>query len=266
MNYFKSTNFSIIWSTTTAMLGACLAVPAIIYGVPGFTWQALIVGLILWQVMAIVGITAGVHRYFSHRAFKTSRFWQWAMAYVSMAALNGPPCIWASDHYTHHRFSDTKDDPYLKLAITGATPVRHKASVSYSFLAKKVKEDSLHKLTLQYHWLYVFSYALPLLAADILLSFYNPDWAPWTLFFWGFVFPAGLTQATLRLVLWTGHLFIGYRNFSTKDNSNNFWFMALIAGGEGWHNNHHEYPAAANLRIKWWEFDPGYMFIRLIQK
>jgi stearoyl-CoA desaturase (delta-9 desaturase) len=76
-----------------------------------------------------------------------------------------------------------------------------------------------------------------------------------------------LTQATLRFVLWTGHLEdVGYRNFDTPDTSNNWWLVALIGGGEGWHNNHHKFPRAANLGVKWWEFDPGYWVIRMIRR
>jgi fatty-acid desaturase len=85
--------------------------------------------------------------------------------------------------------------------------------------------------------------------------------------FWLWMFPAGLNVLTVRFVLWCNHVkFLGYRNHETKDISNNWWFAALIATGEGWHNNHHSDPKCPNLRQKWWEFDLGYQLIKLIRK
>lgn len=251
MNIFKATNGTMVVSNYLALasipVGAVLA-----FWQP--TW--LIVGLLMWQFMSILGITVGVHRYFSHRAFETNRFWQWTMAITSMAALNGPPCIWAEAHGRHHSKADTDEDPYLRFAIDGSTPIRHTTKVGNKFLMKAVKSDSLHLLTLKYHWLFVLSYAVALGVIGGLPAV-----------FWLFLFPAGLTQATLRFVLWTGHLTsVGYRNFDTPDTSNNWWFVALIGGGEGWHNNHHKYPRAANIGVKWWEIDIGYWVVRMIRR
>lgn len=61
------------------------------------------------------------------------------------------------------------------------------------------------------------------------------------------------------------HIF-GYRNFSTEDHSRNNWFVAMITGGEGWHNNHHGDQAAASLQTRWWEFDLNYYFIKCLEK
>ena len=57
------------------------------------------------------------------------------------------------------------------------------------------------------------------------------------------------------------HMF-GYRNYETGEESRNNWFVAIIASGEGWHNNHHADPASATNRRKWWEFDPIFWVIR----
>ena len=61
------------------------------------------------------------------------------------------------------------------------------------------------------------------------------------------------------------HVF-GYRNYPTKDNSRNNWLVALLSSGEGWHNNHHEDPAAANTRHRWWEFDLIFIVIECLEK
>ncbi len=58
------------------------------------------------------------------------------------------------------------------------------------------------------------------------------------------------------------HLF-GYQNYTTGDDSRNNWFVSLLTGGEGWHNNHHADPASASVQHRWWELDPNYYVIRL---
>ena len=60
------------------------------------------------------------------------------------------------------------------------------------------------------------------------------------------------------------HIF-GYRNFETDDHSRNNWFVALITGGEGWHNNHHADQAAASVQTRWWELDLNYYFIKCLE-
>ena len=56
------------------------------------------------------------------------------------------------------------------------------------------------------------------------------------------------------------------RPFVTRDdNSRNLGIMALLAWGEGWHNNHHAFPYSAAFGLRWYEFDPGFLFIRLLE-
>jgi len=58
----------------------------------------------------------------------------------------------------------------------------------------------------------------------------------------------------------------GYRNYETKDNSRNLWWVGLLAGGEGWHNNHHACPRVAAHGQRWWEVDATYRMIWLMEK
>jgi len=60
--------------------------------------------------------------------------------------------------------------------------------------------------------------------------------------------------------------FFGYRNFETRDRSTNCWWAAILAAGEGWHNNHHAQPACAAHGRQWWEFDQTYLMIRCLEK
>lgn len=258
MNPFKATNPTMVTANYAAMAAGVAAIPTAV--LLGHYWQ-LGAALLVWQLFNILGISVGAHRYFSHAAFKCNRFWQWVMAYLCMASLTGPPCIWAEAHVRHHRKADTPDDPYLAYALGGNTPLRHETSVAHGFIRKAIK-DRLHALCLRYYWLYVGSFALG--AVLIGLALWSSALAG---LFWLFLVPAGLSQLTLRVVLWTGHVpSLGYRNHETKDTSNNWWLASLIAGGEGWHNNHHHRPGAANFGERWWEFDPGWWFIKVIRQ
>jgi len=85
----------------------------------------------------------------------------------------------------------------------------------------------------------------------------------WPFVFWGMFVRMVLTYHTTWLVNSASHSF-GYRNFANPDLSTNCWWVALLAYGEGWHNNHHAFPTSARHGLKAWEFDPAYLFIRLL--
>jgi stearoyl-CoA desaturase (delta-9 desaturase) len=258
MNMFKPTNTNMVWGNRIIMTSAAVA-PIVAFF--QFNPVLVIAALVLWQVLNVVGISVGVHRYYSHKAFETHRFWQWVMSYCAMVSLVGPPCIWADTHMTHHRKADTPEDPYRKLQLTGESPFDHKTTVSKRFLLSMISRDPLHQLTIKYYWLYVASYVVGMTALGMLAGL-----NAFEAVFWLWMVPAGMSQLTLRFVLWTGHVKgLGYQTYDNGDLSNNWWFASLIAGGEGWHNNHHKRPKRAKLGEKWWEFDPGYWFICLIR-
>ena len=243
----KATNTSLVVVNYAAFGSVALA--------PFFITEVwMVVGcLIIWQWFNIVGLSAGAHRYFSHGSFETSSFWKWVMGLSSMWCLNGPPCIWADAHKKHHHHADKEEDPYMRFFLDGDTPVSHTTEVKDSFLLRMCR-DRFHLTTLKHHWELVLIYPL-------VLAFINP-----MLVFWLWLVPAGLAQLTLRILLWVTHVRSrGYRNFNTKDNSVNVWWLSLIAGGEGWHNNHHRNPSRSNFKIKPWEIDISYWFINLIR-
>jgi stearoyl-CoA desaturase (delta-9 desaturase) len=74
-----------------------------------------------------------------------------------------------------------------------------------------------------------------------------------------------LTFIALDLFVFLTHKH-GYQNFKTRDNSKNNWFISLILWGEGWHNNHHHNAGSHTTKIKWWEFDPLSIIIRMVAK
>lgn len=257
MNVLKATNTTMVTANWVAMSTMAIA-PFLI----PMTDVVLVIGAVLmWQLFNILGISVGAHRYFSHRAFECNRFWQWTMAHLCMVSLVGPPCIWAEAHVRHHQRSDKQDDPYLRFALQGDSAINHTTDVSMKFLRRMTKSP-LHKATLQYYWGFVLAHMVVIAVVGWLSG-----WGVLQALFWLYLVPAGASQLTLRFILWTGHVKgLGYRNFNSEDNTNNWWFASLIAAGEGWHNNHHAKPGAAKMGIKWWEFDPGWWVIRMIRQ
>jgi stearoyl-CoA desaturase (delta-9 desaturase) len=197
------------------------------------------------------GITAGYHRYFSHKAYKTSRVFQFVLAWIGACSLQKGPLWWASHHRDHHRHSDTQMDPHSP----------HTTSFWWSHVGWVLGEDfndttwrnipdlkkypELRMLD-RLHWLPVF----PLVAACYLID----GWAGVT---WGFLLSTVILYHCTFFINSLNHLW-GSRRFKTTDDSRNNFILAIVTLGEGWHNNHHHYQGSANQGFYWWEVDISY--------
>ena len=203
------------------------------------------------------GITAGYHRYFAHRSYKTSRPFQFVMACLGCSALQKGPLWWAAHHRHHHRHSDTTDDPHSPHArsiwwshigwvlSTQSEPTDHKAVRDW------VRFPELRYLN-RLHWLPGIALALVCWAVG-----------GWSGLVWGFVVSTILLYHAVFAVNSVCHL-LGRRRYPTNDQSRNNLFVALITLGEGWHNNHHYYQSSANQGFFWWEVDMSYYMIRAL--
>jgi len=241
------------------MLSYAAAVCAIISG--WFFPFEFLMSVIVWQFMLIFGLGIGVHRYFSHAAFKCNAFWQWTLATTAMTALHGPPGIPAHVHALHHAYADTEKDPLVHLVRNGPFKTRSEGEeLSKKDINKIMRRGNLHRLTLKYHWAYVISGIAVLTIIGMLLGL-NPV----TSVFWMWLAPAGLAQFTGFFLGWAGHRMGCYRNFETNDLSRNSILCHLFLGSEGLHNNHHNDPRNPNNAVKWWEFDPSYLIIKMIR-
>lgn len=257
LSVFKATYKGMNYTNKVLMALVCIAPFIAMYS----SWWLVLASIVVWQFMAYFGVSVGAHRYFTHAAFECNRFWQWVMAITGVVSMIGPPCVWADVHAKHHKHSDTDQDPYIQFVKSGTSPFDKRDMVGNRFMLKLLK-DKLHKSTLMHYWLYVLSYIGVVIGAAFAFGQSPIEWV-----FWLWAIPAGMTNLVLRFVLWAQHIeWIGYRNYDTKDKSNNWWFISLIAAGEGWHNNHHQDQRNPNMRHKWWEIDPGFWIIKLIRK
>lgn len=253
------------WLRVVPFIGMHLACLGVFW--VGFSWFALWTALFLYAAR-MFAITGFYHRYFSHRAFRTSRPLQFLFAALGASSVQRGPLWWAAHHRSHHRHSDTELDPH--------SPVRHGflwSHMGWFLTARGFRTDHAAVADLarfpELRWLDRYDVLVPVLLATAL--FLGGGWlethAPSLrtngpqLLVWGFfVSTVVLFHATVTINS-LAHRF-GRRRYATRDHSRNNWLLALITFGEGWHNNHHHYPGAARQGFYWWELDLTWYLLR----
>jgi stearoyl-CoA desaturase (delta-9 desaturase) len=217
-------------------------------------WLALAAALYAVRMFAI---TAGYHRYFAHRTYRTSRAFQLVLAFVGGTAAQHGALWWAAHHRDHHRWSDGPGDIH--------SPLRRGflwAHVGW-ILSRRHHETKLDRVKdlARYPELRFLDRAHTLppiaLAVGLFLA------AGWPGLLWGFfVSTVVLWHATFAINS-LAHVF-GRRRYETGDGSRNSLALALLTFGEGWHNNHHHYPASTRQGFFWWELDLSYLALRVL--
>jgi stearoyl-CoA desaturase (Delta-9 desaturase) len=200
------------------------------------------------------GITAGYHRYFSHKAYQTSRVFQFVLAWLGCSAVQKGPLWWAGHHRGHHRHSDTPLDPHSPHETTFWWS--HVGWIMSNEYAKTPEEDIPDFARYpELRWLDTW-HVVPgiVLAVACWLIAGMPGLV------YGFLISTLLVYHCTFSVNSLNHLF-GSRRFSTPDDSRNNLWIALVTFGEGWHNNHHHYQSSANQGFYWWEIDISYCIL-----
>jgi stearoyl-CoA desaturase (delta-9 desaturase) len=222
----------------------------------GVNWLCIALCAVTYFIR-MFGITAGYHRYFAHRAYKTSRAFQFVLACLGCSAMQKGPLWWAAHHRHHHRYSDTPDDPHSPRAnsfwwshIGWILDSRHEYT-QWEAIRDLSRYPELRFIN-RNHWLP----GIVLAVACYLIG-------GWAGLVWGFFISTVLLYHAVFAVNSLCHIF-GWRRYATRDDSRNNWFVALITLGEGWHNNHHYYQSSANQGFFWWEVDVSYYLIRLM--
>ena len=204
-------------------------------------------------------VTAGYHRYFAHRAFKTSRVFQFLLAVGAQSAAQKGVLWWASHHRWHHKYSDTEKDihspgrrgfwyAHIGWVVRGAWTETDFSQVPD--LAKYPELRFLNRPGVQ---------LLP--TVGLALAFLSIGGVHALV--WGFFVSTVLLWHGSFSINSLSHLF-GRRRYATGDESRNNWLLAILTTGEGWHNNHHHYQSAANQGFRWWELDVTYYVLRLL--
>lgn len=237
--------------------------------VVGVSWIAVVTAVALYAVR-MFAITAGYHRYFSHRAFRTSRPVQFMLAVLGASAAQRGPLWWAAHHRHHHEFSDQPEDIHSPTQkgffwshigwVLDRTNFRSRI--------ERVKDFARFP---ELRFLDRFDILVPTLlgVSMFLFGVALEAWAPglgtngWQMLVWGFVVSTIALYHGTFTVNSLAHVF-GRRRFNTTDTSRNSLLIALITLGEGWHNNHHHYPASARQGFYWWEIDVSFYVLKFL--
>lgn len=226
----------------------------------GFSWTAFIVCFGLWFIR-MFGITAGYHRYFSHRSYRTSRFFQFILAILGNSAAQLGPLWWAAHHRHHHLYSDTEQDIHSPTrsnfwwAHVGWVISPYYCKTDEKKIRDFAKYPELRYLN-QFHMIVPILLGVGVTLFGMLLHRYVPQLHTngLQMLVWGFFLSTCLVYHSTFTINSLAHL-LGKRRFDTADTSRNNFFLALITLGEGWHNNHHYYPASEPQGFYWWEID-----------
>jgi sn-1 stearoyl-lipid 9-desaturase len=226
-----------------------------------FTWNALLVAVLLWWISGSLGIGMGYHRLLTHRGYKTPKWVEYCLTVCATLALEGGPIFWVATHRIHHKFSDQDGDPHsprdgkwwshMGWILTGKS--MHHDTTTLARYVPDLAKDKFHVWITKYHYAPMIVLGLALLAAD------GPP-----LLLWGVFLRTVVGLHATWLVNSATHLW-GSRRFATRDSSTNNWAVALLTFGEGWHNNHHAYPTSARHGLKWYEVDVNWYGIQALK-
>ncbi|KAG5000860.1 hypothetical protein AAZX31_08G210100 [Glycine max] len=225
-----------------------------------FNWPAFWVAVALYIVTGLFGITLSFHRNLSHRSFKLPKWLEYFFAYCGVLALQGNPIDWVSTHRYHHQFCDSERDPH---SPTEGFWFSHMSWLfdTNSVLERCGEANNVGDLEKQSFYRFLRStYLAHPFALGALL--YAAGGFPFLV--WGM----GVRIVWVYHITWfvnsACHVW-GNQAWNTRDLSRNNWWVALLAFGEGWHNNHHAFEYSARHGLEWWQIDMTWYVVRFLQ-
>ena len=263
------------WTTTIA-IGAVhlVAMAAVLPWL--FSWSGLILSIVGIYVFGTLGINICYHRLLTHRSFQTPRWLERFFALLALCCLEGSPVTWVANHRMHHQHSDKEEDPHSPviaflwshigwLLMENGSVSSLRACERY---ARDIAKDPFYfALSRRQQWVLVYlaHAALFFLAGMGFGALFGGEsvtavqmglsWLVWGVF---------VRTVLVWHITWSVNSFThlaGYRNYETNENSRNNWVVALLANGEGWHNNHHADQRSAAHGHRWYEIDVTYLTI-----
>lgn len=235
----------------------------------GWSWSALILCAALYFIR-MFAITGVYHRYFSHRTYKTSRWFQFVLAFLGTTSVQKGPLWWAANHRHHHQHSDTEEDIHsVKMKGFWHAHVGWIISPDYLRIKTELVKDFLkfpELIWLEKNHAYgAIALIVFIFALGVCLNSFFPHLSatPLQLFVWGFCVSTTLLYHCTFFINSLAHT-IGSRRFNTTDESRNSLILSLLTLGEGWHNNHHRYPGSERQGFYWWEIDITHYILKIL--
>jgi stearoyl-CoA desaturase (delta-9 desaturase) len=235
----------------------------------GFSWPAFW-GLVITYSYRVFVLTAAYHRYFSHKSYKTSRPFQFVLAFLGTSAGQCGPLWWAAHHRHHHEYSDKPEDvhsPTLKgifWAHMGWIMCRKYATTELRRVQDFAKYPEIRFLD-RWHVIGPLALLAGCYGVGVFLKSRGFDTSGGQMVAWAFCLSTVMVYHATFCINSLTHLW-GSRRYPTTDTSRNNLFTALVTFGEGWHNNHHWYPYATRQGFFWWELDLTYYILKLLSR
>ncbi|XP_038717349.1 palmitoyl-monogalactosyldiacylglycerol delta-7 desaturase, chloroplastic-like [Tripterygium wilfordii] len=225
-----------------------------------FNWSAFWVAFALYVITGLLGITLCFHRNLAHKSFKLPKWLEYSFAYCGLQAFQGSPMDWVSVHRAHHQFGDSERDPHSPIEgfwYSHMIWLLYRKSITKRFGENNnvgdMKKQPFYRFMQR-------TYNLHAIALGVLL--YALGGFPFLV--WGM----GVRIVWLWHITWmvnsVCHIW-GKQAWKTGDLSRNNWLVAVLAFGEGWHNNHHAFEYSARHGLEWWQLDLTWFVVRLLQ-
>lgn len=205
--------------------------------------------------------TIGLHRLLSHRSFQCHKWLEYLLVTIAMLTGQGSPLLWVANHRIHHGYSDREGDvhsprrgfwySHILWIVDDASTDPH----AYRKYCKDLAGDAY------YHWL--VRYRLVPQAAAVALVGACFGWSAVPIVF--FLPVVCWMHSTYAVNSFCHDARFGSRMFETKEGSRNVWWVALLALGEGWHNNHHADPRSVRHGRGARQVDFSYLLVRLMR-
>ena len=265
------------WITTIAMgafhVGALAALLPVFWH-----WRNLAAFGVMYFLAINLGIGVAYHRLLTHRGFRTPKWVEYFVTACGTMALEGGPIFWVATHRVHHQNSDQEGDPHTPVDGTFwshagwilSGRAMHSETALLGRYAPDLMRDKVHVALSKYHWVLLTGTGLVQVALGAALAGHNATAGQRAMSALGMVLWGTFLRVVVGLhATWfvnsATHLY-GQRRFDTRDESRNNWWVAILTGGEGWHNNHHAHPVSARHGLAWYEFDINYYCIWLLSK
>jgi stearoyl-CoA desaturase (delta-9 desaturase) len=241
----------------------------------GLGWHEVVIAVVMF-LFSGHGITVGFHRHFTHGAFKAKQPLRVVMAIAGSLAIEGPVIRWVADHRKHHKFSDRDGDPHSPWRYGETIPALIKglfyAHMGWMFDVEQTPQRQYapdlmrDKAIVRVSRLFPLWVVVSLLLPPLIGGLWSMSWtAALSAFFWGTLVRVGL----LHHVTWSINSIchaVGARPFKSRDKSGNVWWLAVLSGGESWHNLHHADPTCARHGVLRGQVDSSARVIQFFEK
>ena len=233
------------WFFTLMQVIAGLAFVYAMFNSAGVNYWVL--SLLGYFLITCLGITVTFHRLLTHKSYSLWKPLEYLFSYFGNLGCTGSSVGWVHVHREHHRYADKPGDPHSPVVLGPLGAFIGDYSGKFNkWSVKDIINDPVQRFMHEHYMAMILLTLLVLYVIDPLLAVYL------------LLIPIFFNTMASRLSNWIDHdPRFGKQHVDSKDQSHNVWWWAVLTFGEGWHNNHHNFPGDWKIGKTWWQFDPG---------